>query len=250
MLEGAKTIAVNPGVVLVTSLSRVQGGRTTTRRKIREDPEGNALETEANVTVRIENVTERANAEALVQEATHIIRKNSTHTVIGYLTDEGRIQAMNQAFHALKGKASDFNASAITCHVEIGFLPIAIATALGAEAARALADHVRGELETLRDSLKAGDHKKARAILLPTRAGNLKQLATGPQADAIEFALEEGREALKTIKDRIKEGSGGVSETPESVGKSLDLPSIENAIEMFRYVPVDTTPAERINTSV
>lgn len=223
-----KSLAVNPDTVLLIPTSRVVGGRETRSQTIRNDQSGNRIETERNVTTIVSDIKERKRAEAIVASAVHVIRRSSTHTMIGYLAPKSALDSIMVALDSVKGEAIDFNGEALTCRVEIGALPIEISIAMGPECARALADHVRSEIEALANTLRAGDANATRAILLRTK--NLGSLAVGPQAEAITFAIQEGADRLRALKDAIKRG-----ETPESAGRALDLGMIESAQGMFTY---------------
>lgn len=226
---------LNPKTVLLIPLSRVRGGKTTKRTKLDEGPtgaNGEGVFKETKVKVTIENVDERATAEKLVAQAAHVIRRASVCTLIGYLTPQERIAEIDADLAEVRARANVFNANAETCQITIGCMPVEISVALGPEAARALADHVREELTRLRDQLRAGDAPGARATLL--RSKNLHTLSVGVQADSIRFAIQEGNDRLADLKDALKD-KGGISESPESAGKALDLSMIEAGIGMFTY---------------
>lgn len=233
---------LNPKTVLLIPLSRIRGGKRTQRTKVDAGAvgaKGEGAFVETKVKVTIENVEERETAEALLKQAVHVIRRASTLTLIGYLTPQERLPEIEADLNELRERVALFNANAKTCQISIGCMPIEISVALGPEAARALADHVREELTRLRDQLRAGDATGARNTLLRTK--NLHTLSVGVQADSIRFAIQEGHERLSDLKRAIK-GSGGVSEAPESAGRSLDLGMIESGIEMFIYAEQESSP--------
>ena len=222
---------LNPKTNLYVSTSRVIGGKTTQTTRLGAGVTGEQGEgafTERKVKVTIDNVDERTTAEKLVASAAHLIRKASVATMLGYLGPREKLPQIEADFAELRKRADTFNGWATTCRVQITFLSVEISVALGPEAARALADHVRDELTTLRAQLRAGDDSGTRATLL--RAKNLSTLSVGAMAQAIAFAIDEGREALKTLRERVK-----ANETPESAGKALDLSMIEAGIANFTY---------------
>ncbi len=224
-----KGIDVNPNSTLLVPLFRVRGGKETHREQISDEVIGQARETEAKVHVRIDCEEEYTTATAIASKARDAMRSKCVHTEIGYLADKGQLQQIADDVGEVKEMARRFNASSQTCQVEISFLALDIAVALGPDAARALADHVRSELSALRDALRAGEASKARAVIL--RSKNLSALAVGIQADAIRFAVEEGIAMLRKLKDAIK-----ASESPESAGRHLpDMDFLESGIATFSY---------------
>lgn len=242
-------ITINPGTILLTPMSRVIGGKTRSTRKVKHDPinAGDGERIEYDVKVEIQDKEERASAEALVQRGTHIIRSRSTHTPIGYLADAGALTEIVKAYGELKLAAEIFNKSSKFSRVDCSFAPFEIGTQLATneECAKALADHVRGELEDLRSKLLAGDETGVRNVLL--RCKRMHTLSTGTQADGIKFAIEEAAGALKGLHAAIKRG-----ETAESAGRALAgdaatgkpsaLPMIDAAIETFTYAPEKHAP--------
>lgn len=226
---------LNPKTTLLIPLSRVRGGKKTQRTKLdagATGPNGEGAFVTTKIKVTIANVDERTTAEKLVAQATHVIRRASNFTLIGYLTPIERLPEIEADLAEVRARAETFNANAETCQVSIGCMPVEISVALGPEAARALADHVREELTRLRDQLRAGEVTSARATLL--RSKNLHTLSVGVQADSIRFAIEEGNDRLSDLRKALKD-KGGISESPESAGKGLDLSMIEAGIGMFTY---------------
>lgn len=232
---------LNPSTLLIAPMFRVQGGRETHRVPISDqaDTRSGAHVSVGEITTIIYDQQEYENAQAIVLQARHAVRKYATHTIIGYLVDKSLLSAMSSDIESIRNAGNWFNQRAHTCQVAISYLPIEISVALGPESARALADHVHDELVALRDALRAGEPSKARAVMLRTK--NLNALAVGVQSDAIRFAIEEGRDALSKLKEAIK-----ASESPESAGRHLDLGMIDSGIATFTY---DTSESAGIDLS-
>jgi len=230
----ADQLTIHPETTLVVDRCRVIGGKESTTEGIRDERIGEARETERKTIVRIEDVEERETAERISALAKGIIRRYTTSTLIGSLAPRDRVAELERELGPVHAQASAFNGRAHYSRVEVGILPIPIAVALDAECARALADHVRVSLEKLRDLLRSGELSGARNLLRPYGIGNIDQLAVGVQADSIRFALEEARERLSELARKVK-GDGAIAETPESIGRGLDLTMIESAIGMFTY---------------
>lgn len=229
---------LNPSTIFIAPDFRVRGGKETHTAPISDNTRGNARIGVSEVTTIVHDEQEYADAKAIVSQARHAVRSHSTHTIIGYLTDKSRIDDIKSDVARVKESADEFNARARTCQVVIYYLPIPISVALGAEAARHLADHVREELSALHTALRAGridGEDGARSVLLRTK--NLHLLAVGVQSEAIVFSVEEGADRLRDLKAAIK-----AKESPESAGRHLDLGMIESGIATFSY---DANASER-----
>lgn len=233
-------LPINPGTILLCQESKVIGGkrRITKMKSQSAINAGDGQRTEFDVKIEVENVEERREAENLIQRAVQAIRAHSTLTSIGYLCDAEGLTEVVKKFSEIKLAADTFNKNSGHSKAHISFIPIEIGGTLSTneECAKALADHVRGELEGLYDSLRAGDAKRAKNILLGCR--RMHVLSVGTQADAIKFAIEDSAKGLKILNRRITDG-----ETPESAGRALKLPMVESAIETFTYAPENHVPA-------
>jgi hypothetical protein len=232
------TIEINPNTMLFLNRSRVVGGKTTRSETIADDLTGQRRDVEIKTEVVIDNVAERKEAEAIVGQACHAIRKATSVTPIGHLGPSEVHPVIEAELASIRADAENFNARAQTCHVEIGLIPMAISIALGPEAIRAIAEECQAKLTSVRDALKAGD--KPKIVNALREAKHLHTLAVGPVADAIAFGLDEARGRFSELKARMKD-QGGISETGESVGRTLDLSMLESAIAMLTYNPTAHT---------
>jgi hypothetical protein len=232
-------IQINPGTILLVPSSRVDGGKTRSTRKVKHDPinAGDGERIEYDVKVEVQDKEERANAEKLIQQALHAIRSRSTCTPIGYLADSAQLAEIVQVYGKIKLAGENFNKVSKFSKVSVSFAPFEIGSQLvsNEECAKALADHVRGELQDLHGHLSAGDVNGVRNVLL--RCKRMHTLAVGTQGHAIKFAIEEAGGALRALREKIKG-----NETPESAGRSLTLPMIDAAIETFTYAPENHAP--------
>lgn len=232
--DNSHPMDLNPGTTLVIGMFRPVGGIENFREVLEDTLENGTRQISAHVTKIVENEEERDEAERIAQKARDIVRNRCTKTLLGFLTDAQCMPELDAEIDSIRAMASTFNRSARTCQVDISYLSIPISLALGAGAARALADHVRNELTKLRDALKEGrmdsGENNVRAILHRTK--NLHELAVGVQADSIQFAIEEAKIARNTIKEAGK----ATGETSESAGRYVDLSMLESAIATFTYV--------------
>lgn len=220
------TLELPHDTTLLIPTSRVKGGRERHTETIRDDRQGQREEVESKVVVVTEDVDERRRAEGLVQEASYAVRSQATHTPIGYLSPRGRVQGIQDKLAETQAKAEAFNAVAMTCQVNIGMVALDISPVLGPEAVQAITKDVREKLESLRNALRAGDKAMVQNYL--AQYARLPEMATGPQREAIAFAIDEAKSAKATLGDALKRG-----EAPESAGRSLDLAMLESAVGMF-----------------
>lgn len=232
-------LPINPGTILLRPMSRVEGGKTRSTQKTSHKltNEGAGEEIKYDVKIDIPDKEERRIAENLIQRSVNAVRAHSTHTLIGYLAPAEELPEIVKEFAQIKLAAEQFNASAKHSRVSISFAPFEIGSQLATneECAKALADHVRGELAEMRAKLLAGDVAGVRNVLL--RCKRMHTLSVGTQADSIKFGIEEGASALRVLNAAIKK-----SETPESAGRALHLPMIDAAIETFTYAPENHAP--------
>ena len=227
------TMNLEHSTIVVFDSSRVKGGKRTKTRVVRNEREDQRQEIDKESETVIENVSERTEGEAIRAKATHAIRSRAQMTPIGYVLTPDRKVDLLDAMDQVAREAQEFNDRATTCQVEIKGLFLPIEIPLGSDVAKAIADHVKGELMAMRDALGKGEIATTRNVIL--RAKNLDTLATGAQRDAIVFALQNATDALYTLKSRTKDQGNGVSESPESVAKGLDLAMLNAAIGMFEY---------------
>jgi hypothetical protein len=214
--------------ILVIPACRVEGGKSTTSRKIREDEEGNRLETERNVTVVIEDREERTRAESLASAGTYQIRRCAHSTPIGYVTTQERISEIENGLFQVRAQVATFNATALHCEVRIGYLAIPLSVDLGPEVARAMADSLREGFQRAHDAILAGDPRKVQTVL--TSIQNAHELCTGVMRDSAMMALDQVRDAIRVLREDAKRGVA-----PESAGASYVQDMVEAAIGLFSY---------------
>lgn len=211
--------------ILMIPHCRVTGGKRTSAIKVREDEEGNRLETEKQVTTTIDDVEERKRAEALASEGVYQVRRLSHSTPIGYVTRREILPQIDQGLDALRARVATFNGGSQFCKVSVGYLAIPLSIDLGPSVARALAEHVRDALERVRGAVQAGGAGLPAAML---GAKNADQLATGMLREAIAMALDQAREAGREISAQVKRGV-----SPASAGALADVSLIDAAIGML-----------------
>jgi hypothetical protein len=223
---GALRIPANS--VLVIPTCKVQGGRSTTSTKLREDEEGNRVETAREVVVVIEDKDERERAEKLASAGVYQIRRCAHSTPVGYVTTTDRIAEIEAGLSKVRGQVATFNGSARHSHVQIGYLAIPLSVDLGPEVAKALADGLREGFERARDAIRTGKPEKVQSVL--TGIQNAHELCTGVMRESALLALDQVKDAIRYLRE---EGKRGVAEP--SAGASYVPDMIEAAIGLFSY---------------
>jgi hypothetical protein len=228
----SETIELNTNLTLIAPVSRVIGGKETTRKVKADNVRGVARDVKAEVDTHWDNKPERERAERIVNNATAVLRKRATNTPFGWLAPRDRIPEINRRLDGLRYDAEVFNSESESCKVQIGIVTLDVSHAIADPAtARAIADHVIGELKELRASLRDGYASRAQSIL-NFRVGAIADLTVGIVREAIICAIDEAKSQLSTLKAKIK-GDGSVSETPESAGRALDLTMLDSALGML-----------------
>lgn len=243
-MPNGNQIEIHPSTFLIDPECAAVGGKESHRELIRDERQGPARETEARVEIRVEDMEEREAAEKIARKGFDVIRKHTVKARVGMLCPAERIPVLEAEIALVREEADRFNASARTCSVEIGFSRWELVVSLGSEAAQKLATHIQTQLADLHTALRTGDARAARNLLLPAQIGNLDSLAVGIVAESIRFAIEEGRDRLAELSARSKGKGKAIVETPESIGRSLDLSMIESAIGMVGG-QVPTNPSSK-----
>lgn len=224
----ANGIQIPGDTILVVTDCRVTGGKRTSTTRAKYDEEGNKVTTLDEVTRVIDDVKERARAESLASAGAHIVRKNSSHTLIGKLTTSDRLVEIKREMDEHKARVEAFNATSVHSKVRVGFMAIPIGTQIDEGCARTIADSVRENMLALRDALLSGSESKIRAAML--NAKNVHLLAVGLQRESVIAALQQAKDGLADLKAQIKRGV-----TPESAGASLDVSMLDGAAALFTY---------------
>lgn len=214
--------------ILLVPTCRVEGGKSTTSRKLREDEEGNKIEVAREVTTTIDDVQERKQAESLASAGTYQVRKVAHSTPIGYVTTRDRLAEIDAGLAQVRAQVDTFNGCARFCHVKLGYLPIPLSVDLGPEVAQAMADTIRQGFERALEAIRGGDPRKVQNVL--TGIHNADQLCTGVMRDSVLMALDQTRDAIRTLREEVKRGV-----SPESAGATYDASMIEAAIGLFSY---------------
>lgn len=214
--------------VLLIPVCRVEGGKKTTSRKLREDEEGNRIEVERNSLTIIDDHEERERAESLASAGVYQVRRLAHSTPIGYVAPASALPEINQGLDQVRAQVATFNAGARFSSVSLGYLAIPLAVDLGPDVARALADGLREGFERALNAIRTGEARKIQSVL--TGIQNSHELCTGIMRDSALMALDQVREALRHVREEIKRGVA-----PASAGACAPVDMIESAIGLFSY---------------
>jgi hypothetical protein len=227
-----QSFTVPSDLVLIIPRFRLVGGAKTESEKIRTDEEGNRLEVESKVVRTIDNTAEYEDGKYLVRAALRKVERVASYNPIGLtcqatLTDDGKVPQIEAGLNEIRPEIEKYNGRAVYSKVEASYLAIPISAGINGGTARALADHVRGTFERIKDAI-LGDTGKLHAAMVASE--NVEDLAVGVQREACEVALQQAREQQREIRARVKRGV-----TPTTAGNDLPVDMIEAAIALFTY---------------
>ena len=214
-------IHLDPKSLLVIPHVRVRGGRRSTTRVIDRTDDNGAVKLTRETVVQIDNAEERKKAEDYAMRARNVARQFAAYTPLGYIAAVAARDQITAKVQELKVECDTLNLSMATCRVDVEVLLIEVALHLNDQAMRAITDHVREELVTLQTAIKAGA-TDARNVF--NRVRNTASIATGVQADAIKYALDEAKQA-------IKQGTAQES-----------TPALDNAVALFEATDPASIP--------
>lgn len=205
-------IHINPAMILVIPAVKVVGGKRTQSKTLKENANGAHVSVTKQTVIEFDNREERKKAEDFAQRARNMARSLATYTPLGYLVDANARPQLEEKVRNVKQEADKLNQSLTTCRVEVGVALLDMSVAVTPAVAQLITDHIRDELQTLKTAI-GGGADDSRTIF--NRVRNIGTLATGVQADAIKYALEEAKTAIKGGKP------------------TNDLPQLDNAITLF-----------------
>lgn len=227
-MKRQKEIAWRPGYILALEIRR-SGGITYDREQLREEQEGERLESEFKTSKRVDNVGIVRRAAKLCGSAYYAVARTCAATPLGYFADATMLAKLEAELVPIREEAAQLNDDARTAgsgvRVTIGVYPLELALDNEA-AARRIAEIVAERLAAVRDALRAADPEAVTSTLRPCR--NLERLATGIHADAVRLALEQAAELRAQIGKATKEGY-----SPEEIAEALDTGALDNAIALF-----------------
>jgi len=206
---------------------RCVGGAKTETVKVREDHEGNALETESKVTRTIADVDEYDTGKSLARAALRKVERVATRTPIGLTVKGSDLHKIDAGLAEIRPSIDSYNASAVHSRITATYLTIPIGAQLDAHVARKLADHVREIFERMKTAILTDTDDLHGAMV---GAENVAELATGIQRESALLAFQQGRENQREIRARVKRGV-----SPATAGNDLPVDMIDSAIALFTY---------------
>lgn len=220
-------IEIPADLCLIFPEFRATGGASTRTEKIREDHEGNALETERNVTVTINDLDEYETGKSLARSALRKVERVATRTPYGLTVRTADLPKIDAGLAEIMPEIAKYNARAVHSQIVARYDKIQIGVALDESIAKRLADHVREIFERIKTAIQTDTDDLHGAMVA---SENCYTLATGIQREAAQMALQQARENQREIRGRVKRGV-----SPATAGNDLPIDMIENAIALFTY---------------
>lgn len=237
-MKRQKEIEWRPGYILALEIRR-SGGITYDREQLREEQEGERLESEFKTSKRVDNVGIVKRASKLCGSAYYAVARTCAATPLGYFADATMLAKLEMELAPIREEVARLNADARAAgsavRVTIGVYPLELALDNEA-AARRIAEVVAERLVAVREALRSADPETVTSTLRPCR--NLERLTTGIHADAVRLALEQAAELRAQVGKAVKEGFA-----PAEIAEALDTGSIDNAIALFEVASEDARAA-------
>lgn len=226
-------IAIKPGWV-IKDCACATGGVRYRRKYKRDETSGERRTVDFETRKIIDHVIIVRDLDAIVKKVDYILRKHCARTNLGWFaTDDGLVKVRAELTR-VEAEARALNESAAIAgslhRAYIGIAPLRVDVATP-EAAREIARTVHDCLGDILVTLRKGEIGQELAGKL-LRARNLDQLATGMQAEALRFALEQIAQARKDIRVALKKGTSA-----QDAGAAVNLEAVENAIMLFDPLP-------------
>lgn len=203
------------------------GGAKSETEKIREDHEGNKLETETKVVRTVNDLDEYETGKSLARSALRKLERVATRGPIGWTCKGSDLAKINAGLAELRPQIDAYNRTAVHSRIVAEYLAIPVGAQLGPEAVKKIANHVRGIFERIRDAILTDTDKLHGAMVA---AENVAELSTGIQRESALLAFQQARENQREIRGRVKRGV-----SPATAGNDLPVDMIENAIALFTY---------------
>lgn len=230
-----ESIAIKPGWI-IKDCSHANGGVHYRRKYQRDEQTGERRTVDFETRKIIDHVIVVRDLDATVKRVDYLLRKHCTRTSLGWFATDEALVKVREGLTRVEDEARALNTSAAiagSCHrAYIGIAPLRVDTSTP-EAAREIARTVRDCLTDILVTLRKGEIGQELAGKL-LRARNLDQLATGMQAEALRFGLEQLGQARRDIRIALKAGTN-----PAEAGAAVNLEAVENAIALFDPLPVD-----------
>lgn len=199
-------ITLNPSILCIFTTS-IRGGVQT--RKFDAETRISAAnpcrqEEEYRVVRVVEDVEERARAQALVSRCRRRVNAITVDTVLGPLAKPEDERALDAAFRECEEDVAAFNASAQTCTVTAVGVKVEVA-ASNEQAALAIANQVRALVGDVQAAIAAADVPKIRQ--LAATAKGLDSILPGEDGSVLAEAIKAARAvANKIVREVEKKG--------------------------------------------
>lgn len=221
------SIQIPEDLMLVFPEIACMGGAKSETEKIREDHEGNRLETETKVIRTVADLDEYETGKSLARSALRKIERVATRTPIGLTCKGSDLAKIDAGLAEILPQIESYNRTAVHSRITASYFTIPVGVQMGPAVAKKMADHVRVIFERIRDAILTDTDKLHGAMVA---AENVAELSTGIQRESALLAFQQARENQREIRGRVKRGV-----SPATAGNDLPVDMIENAIALFTY---------------
>ena len=198
--------------LLVVPYVRILGGKKILQNDVkREETPSGGVQYRRDTLIHVDNEDERKKAENFATRVRNFARTYAEFTPLGYVAKLEARSALEEQALKIEAEADSLNSELQTCKVVAYVVLLKFGIDLNSDVARALNDNVLSKLQHLKNEVQG---KKPGAKNVYNNSKSILKLGTGIAQDAVRYALEEVKEALKT-------------------GEVDSLPQLDNAIAMF-----------------
>lgn len=241
-------LTLKPGL-LVSLSARMSGGVRYERKDLDKTVETDGPKVEKWETTKVvADPEEFDRANKVRSKCRSLIASACTRSAFGLLCPSTGEKALDDAIKESRELANAFNANAKTIQISVFVLKGRIAES-DQEAAKAIADELKGLLGDMRDGVMAGDVERIRTAA--SEAKQMGRMLDDTAAKKIAAAVEEARFFAKEITRRMKEEEDTVASYVQEIQLAnlaekrfafLDMDEVGEAVKVeapVRAVDVD-----------
>lgn len=207
-------LTLKPGL-LVSLSARMAGGITYQRKDLDKKTETDGPKVEKWETTKvIADPEEYERGNKVRGKCRSLIASECTYSTFGLLCPTDKEKALDDAIKESRRLAETFNASARTVQISVYVMKGRIAET-DQEAAKGIADELKGLLDDMRDGVLAGDVKRVRDAA--DTAKQLGRMLDDTAAKRVAAAVEEARFFAKEITKRVKEEADTVADYVQEI---------------------------------
>lgn len=205
-------LTLKPGL-LVSLRTTLTGGVKYSREDLREETDGEGAKVEEWKTTK--TVDDQAEYDAAIKARSKcgsLVRSVCSHSSFGLLCPADKEEDLDAAIAEARAHADRFNADAKVSQVGVYVLKGRIAEN-EREAARAIAEEMRGLLDGMKEGVDQGDVEKIRDAA--NRAKKIGLMLDAENSKKVSAAILAARDAAKQIVKRVKVGGEALAKVAQ-----------------------------------